>query len=130
MLLVVEDSDADFLIVELAVKESSVSVDLRRVTDGAQALRFLRQLDEYQNEPQPDLVLLNWNLPKRTGYEVLVEMRTAESLRSIPVVVFTSSARERDTALALGARDFVVKPSTLEGVIRAVQTICSHLAAA
>lgn len=127
VLLAIEDSDADFFVIQLAVKESSYSVKLLRAEDGEQGLLFLRQEGKYSNAPRPDLVLLNWRLPRRDGGEVLSEIMATEHLRSIPVVVFTSSELERRKALALGAQDYITKPSSLDGIIGAVQSICSRL---
>ncbi len=127
LLLAIEDSDTDFFVIELAVKEAPGPVKIIRAADGEQGLSYLRRQGEFQDAPRPDLVLLNWDLPKKNGGVVLSEMKAEEDLRSIPVVVFTSSERERKKALELGARDFVTKPSTLDGVIRAVHSICSRL---
>ena len=127
VLLAIEDSDADFFVIQLAVEESPYSVKLLRAEDGEQGLSFLRQEGKYRNAPRPDLVLLNWHLPRRDGGEVLSEILATEHLRSIPVVVFTSSELERNKALALGAEDYITKPSSLDGIIGAVQSICSRL---
>jgi two-component system response regulator len=127
VLLAIEDNDADFFVIQLAVKESPYAVKLLRPENGEQGLSFLRQEGKYCNAPRPDLVLLNWHLPRKDGGEVLSEILAIEHLRSIPVIVFTSSELERRKAMALGAQDYITKPSSLDGVIGAVHSICSRL---
>jgi two-component system, chemotaxis family, response regulator Rcp1 len=126
VLLSVEDSDAEYYIIKIAVDEVDIPVQLCRVADGEQALWFLQKTHGYEIAPRPDLILLNLNLPKKDGFEILAEIRASESLRSIPVVFFTSSslATERRKALTLGAQDYISKPGTLDGLIDALRTVC------
>ncbi len=121
VLLSVEDSDAEYQLIKLAVEEAQVPVRLCRVLDGEEALRFLQRAGGYEVAPRPDLILLNLNLPKRDGFQVLAAIRATDSLSSIPVVMFTSSSREseRRKALELGADDFISKPGTLEELLQA-----------
>jgi CheY-like chemotaxis protein len=81
---------------------------------------------------RPDLVLLNVNLPRKDGFEVLSEIQASDTLRSIPVIVFTSSAltKEKRKALALGAHDFITKPGSLAGLIDTLRSVCSQFLAA
>jgi two-component system response regulator len=131
VLLSVEDSDAEFYIIKIAMKELEIPVQLCRVADGEQALWFLQKTHGYEIAPRPDLILLNVNLPKKDGFEILADIRANESLRSIPVIVFTSSAlaTERKKALTLGARDYISKPGTLDGLIDALRSLCDRFLA-
>jgi CheY-like chemotaxis protein len=112
----------------MAVEEASVPVRICRVADGEEALRFLQRSNGHEDAPRPDLILLNVNLPKKDGFQVLVEVRATESIRSIPVVMFTSSSRdsERKKALALGAEDFISKPKSLNELIATLTTVCER----
>jgi len=129
VLLYVEDEDAAVFLLETALKEADIDVRLYRVADGDEALAFLRKLGPYSDMPRPDLVLLDLNLPRRNGLEVLSEMRNSEDLRSLAVVVFTSSslAVDKRKSLALGAQEYITKPSSFDGFVTAVKNACSHL---
>jgi two-component system, chemotaxis family, response regulator Rcp1 len=126
VLLSVEDSDAEYYIIKMALHEVDIPLQLCRVADGEQALWFLQRTHGYEIAPRPDLILLNVNLPKKDGFEVLAEIRAVEPLRSIPVIIFTSSslATERKKALTLGAQDYISKPGTLDGLIDALRSVC------
>jgi chemotaxis family two-component system response regulator Rcp1 len=128
VLLSVEDNDADYYIIRMAVRETRFAITMCRVSDGDQALAFLRKCKGYETSPRPDLILLDLNLPKKNGLEVLFEFRASESLRSIPVIMLTSStlAIDRDSALALGAQDFISKPGTLDGLVNVVSSVCGR----
>ncbi len=129
VLLYVEDEDAAVFLLETALKEAGIRVELYRVSDGEQALAFLHTSDSYAKAPRPDVILLDLNLPRKNGLEVLAELQRSESLRRIPVIVFTSSSlpADRSRSLALGAQDYITKPSTFDGFIDAVKTACSYL---
>jgi two-component system, chemotaxis family, response regulator Rcp1 len=129
VLLYVEDEDAAVFLLETAVKEAGLEIQLHRVSDGEQALAFLRCAGSYEKAPRPDLILLDLNLPRKNGLEVLAEMQRSESFRGIPVVVFTSSslAADRNRSLALGAQQYITKPSTFDGFVEAVKSAFSHL---
>lgn len=121
-LLYVEDDDGAYFLVEFALREADPDIHLFRACDGEEALEFLRR-SESSEAPRPDLVLLDLNLPKKDGLEVLRSLKTNESLCSIPVIVFTTSIRasDRDNSLALGAQDYLVKPPTLDALMEAVK---------
>jgi CheY-like chemotaxis protein len=123
VLLYVEDDDAAFLAMQLTLGEAQAAIDLHRAVDGEQALAFVRKKNSYEHAPRPDLIVLDLNLPKRSGMEVLAELKSDESLRSIPVIMFSSSRREadEDRSLKLGAREYVTKPSSLEGFVETVK---------
>jgi two-component system, chemotaxis family, response regulator Rcp1 len=126
VLLSVEDNDGEYYLIRMAVRESGIPVEVRRVVDGEQALHFLHKSNGYEIAPRPDLILLNVNLPRKNGLEVLSDIQASDSLRSIPVVMFTSSAltSEREKALAAGAEDFISKPLTLNALLAAVTSLC------
>jgi CheY-like chemotaxis protein len=127
VLLYVEDDDAAFLTMQLALREFQAPIELHRAADGEQALAFVWNKVPYENAPRPDLILLDLNLPKKSGIEVLAELKGDESLRSVPVIMFSSSPREidRDRSLELGAEEYVVKPSSFERFVEAVKRACS-----
>ncbi len=129
VLLYVEDEDAAVFLFETALKEAGIDVAFYRVADGDEALDFLNNSGPYRDMPRPDLVLLDLNLPKRTGLEVLSEMKGNQDLSSLAVVVFTSSslAVDRRKSMALGARDYITKPASFDGFVAAVKNACTHL---
>jgi CheY-like chemotaxis protein len=131
VLLYVEDEDAAVYLLETALKEANIQLNLYRVADGEQALAFMNRSGPYQQVPKPDLVLLDLNLPRKGGLEVLSEMQESETLRQLPVIVFTSSllAADRKKSLALGAQHYITKPSSFGGLVEAVKTACSYLPA-
>lgn len=95
-ILLVEDSPSDRLLAQLALSEVGVGQGLTCVEDGEQALRYLRREQEFESAPRPDLVLLDLNLPRVSGLEVLEHIKRDAGLRSIPVVVLTTSAAPED----------------------------------
>ena len=129
VLLYVEDEDAAVFLLEAALREAGLAVQLFRVSDGEQALAFLRRAGAYAKAPRPDLILLDLNLPRMTGLEVLSEMQNNGELRSIGVVVFTSSslAADRRRSLSLGAREYITKPASFDGFVEAVRTACAQM---
>lgn len=129
IVLYVEDEDAAVFLLQTAIEEADIDLELHRVADGEQALAFLAHSRGYECAPEPDMVLLDLNLPRKSGLDVLAQMQRADTLRDIPVVVFTSSALpiDRKRSLALGARDFITKPLTFDSFVTAVKTACSGL---
>lgn len=130
-MLYVEDEDAVWLLFESAVKSAKIPVQLYRAIDGEEALAFLRSgLEEGQK--LPNLVILDLNLPRKDGWQLLSEIRADAKLRSLSVVVFTSSALLSDMrrCLALGALAYVTKPFSYDAFLEAVNTVCSYLPAA
>ena len=128
VLLYVEDDDAAFLAMQLTLQETQAQIELYRASDGEQALAFVRKNDSYEDAPTPDLILLDLNLPKRSGMEVLAEIKGDESLRSIPIIMFSSSERrvDKDKSLELGAQRYLMKPSSLEGFADTVKRAFSE----
>jgi chemotaxis family two-component system response regulator Rcp1 len=124
-ILLVEDNPGDARLAAEALKENKVRNNLYHVKDGVEAMRFLRRQAEYADAPLPDLVLLDLNLPRKDGHEVLKEMKGDAKLRLIPVVVLTTSAAERDLIKSynLHANAYVVKPMSLDRFVEVVQAV-------
>ena len=124
-ILLVEDNPDDIDLTREAFREVGAVSRLHVVEDGVEAIAFLRHEAKYADAPTPDLVLLDLNLPKRSGHEVLAAIKRDPRLRGIPVVVLTSSAAESDMARsrALGADGYVTKPVDLDDYLRVVDTI-------
>jgi chemotaxis family two-component system response regulator Rcp1 len=124
-ILLVEDNPGDARLAVEALKESKVCNVLHHVEDGVQAMRFLRKQDEYASMPMPDLILLDLNLPRRDGREVLEEIKGDPQLKVVPVVVLTTSAAERDLLKTyhLHANAYIVKPIDFHQFIEIVHAI-------
>jgi len=128
VVLSVEDSDADFYLLQMAIKEADIAVQVCRVQDGEEALCFLERSGKHAGAPRPHLILLNINMPRRNGLEVLEYIRSHESVREIPVVMFTTSSdgTDRKRALALGAEAFLTKPLTYDQLITDLSAVCAR----
>jgi CheY-like chemotaxis protein len=124
-ILMVEDNEGDVLLTTEALKEAKVVTDLHVVRDGVEAIDFLYRKGEYSAAPRPDLILLDLNLPRRDGRQVLAEIKSDPNLRHIPVVVLTSSSAEQDIVKAydLHANCYIVKPVDLNSLIEVVKSI-------
>ncbi|MBX9244705.1 response regulator [Actinotalea ferrariae] len=123
--LLVEDDPGDVLMTREAFAENKVANRLAVVSDGVSALEFLRKEGEHADAPTPDLVLLDLNLPRMDGREVLAAMKSDEQLRRIPVVVLTTSEAEEDVlrSYSLHANAYVTKPVDFERFIDVVRQI-------
>jgi two-component system response regulator len=124
-ILLVEDSPADVDLTKEALDDAKVVNNLNVVEDGVEALRFLRREGEYADAPHPDLILLDLNLPKKDGREVLQEIKADEVLRRVPVVILTTSEAEQDILRSydLHANCYVTKPVDLDQFVRVVKSI-------
>ena len=124
-ILLVEDNPGDVRLTREALKEGKVLNHLNVVDDGVEALAFLRREDKYANAVRPDLILLDLNLPKKDGREVLAEIKADAGLKKIPVVILTTSAAEQDILKTydLHANCYIIKPVDLEQFIKIVQLI-------
>jgi len=124
-ILMVEDSPADVLITREAFEQAHLVNTLHVVEDGVQAIQFLRREENFASSPRPDLILLDLNLPRKNGHEVLAEVKADPDLRSIPVIVLTTSHAERDVLEAYDqhANCYIVKPVGFENFLVAVQSI-------
>lgn len=129
-ILLVEDSPADISLTEEALKDSGVLYRLSVVNDGEQAMDYLLKKSSYANSATPDVILLDLNMPKKTGHEVLAEMKEYPRLLEIPVVVLTVSQAEEDhaKALALNMNYYMSKPVTavrLASILEAINDLWS-----
>lgn len=126
-ILLVEDNPGDIRLAEEALREGGLPHNLSAVRDGVDAMSFLRRLGVYEGAPRPDLILLDLNLPKKDGREVLAEIKADRRLKLIPVIVLTSSAADEDILRCydLGANCYVTKPVELDELMHVVQAIKS-----
>jgi two-component system, chemotaxis family, response regulator Rcp1 len=124
-ILLVEDNPGDVRLAREGLSECKIRNNLHVVDDGVKAMAFLRRQDEYAKAPRPDLVLLDLNLPRKDGREVLREVKEDESLRTIPVVVLTTSKAEEDIlkSYSLHANCYVTKPMGLQQFLDVVRSI-------
>ena len=122
-ILLVEDNPGDIRLTEEAFEQGRIENDLYVVSDGREALSFLSQEGEYTDAPRPDLVLLDLNLPGKDGENVLEELKADPELRSIPVIVLTSSSAEEDIARSyeLHANAYLTKPVDPDAFIETVR---------
>ena len=111
-ILMVEDNEGDVLLTQLGLRDAKIAVDLTVVKDGVEAMEYLRRKGKFGAAPRPDLILLDLNLPRMDGRELLAEVNADPELRKIPVVVLTSSSADADVEgmYALHANCYVVKP--------------------
>ena len=124
-ILLVEDSPSDVRLTREALKEAKVVNMLHVAQDGIEALDFLRKQGQYASRPSPDLILLDLNLPKKDGRDVLAEIKQDKNLKRIPVVVLTTSSAEEDVVRAynLHANAYVTKPVDLTQFLEVIRTI-------
>lgn len=124
-ILLVEDNPADVRLTREALKECKMLNKLSVVTDGAEAMEFIRQEGKYADEPIPDLILLDLNLPKKDGREVLAEIKQDRNLKMIPVVILTTSKGEKDILASYNnyANCYITKPVELEQFVTVVKSI-------
>jgi chemotaxis family two-component system response regulator Rcp1 len=124
-ILLVEDNPGDVRLTIEALKEDKLQNNLHVVRDGIEAMDFLHQEGEYANMPRPDLILLDLNLPKKDGCEVLEEIKADERLKRIPVVILTTSQAEEDILRTYGlhANCYITKPVNLEQFTKVVRSI-------
>jgi CheY-like chemotaxis protein len=124
-ILLVEDSQGDIRLIREALRELRGGHILHVVSDGVEAISFLRRMGPYVAAPRPDLILLDLNLPRKNGREVLTEIKTDKRLCDIPVVILTISTAEEDilSAYRLHANCYVIKPVNLDLFFRVVQSI-------
>lgn len=127
VILVVEDSDEDYYATKRAFAKEGIANQLHRCVNGEQALDYLHQKGSYNkiNAPKPNLILLDLNMPKISGKEVLKHIKTDPDLESIPVIIFTTSSDEMDIdqCYDLGANSYILKPVTLERFIGAIKLL-------
>lgn len=124
-ILLVEDNAGDARLAQEALKDSKILNNVSVVEDGVEAMAFLRQQGAYATSPRPDLILLDLNLPKKDGREVLAEIKSDDRLKRIPVVILTTSKAEEDIIKSydLHANCYITKPIDLEQFMRVVKSI-------
>ncbi|MFB2833391.1 response regulator [Floridanema evergladense] len=124
-ILLIEDSKSDAVLIQETLSESKFLNELYIVRDGVEATDFLYKRGKYANAPHPDIILLDLNLPKKNGRELLAEIKADEKLMTIPVVVLTTSSDEVDIlkSYQLRVNCYLVKPTELESFIEVVKSI-------
>ena len=133
-ILLVDDNPGDIELTKVALRDAKIMNSVHVARDGAEALAFLRGQGEFADAPRPDLVLLDLKMPKVDGFQVLAEMRAEPGLRTIPVIVMSSSDAEKDLVRAYDAQisAYLVKPSNFDdyfNAIRAVKELWFHVVA-
>ncbi len=123
--LLVEDNPGDAQLTRIALEDGKMHINLSVVDDGVEAMAFLRKQAAYARSPHPDLILLDLNLPKKDGREVLAEIKADQALRRIPVVILTTSQAEEDIIKAynLCANCYISKPVDFDQFIKIVKSI-------
>jgi CheY-like chemotaxis protein len=124
-ILLAEDNPGDAKLTRKAFEQGNILNNLHIVEDGVEAMKFLRQEDEYREKSRPDLVLLDLNMPRKDGWEVLEEIEADPDLRLIPVIVLTSSESESDIVKSyeLQANAYLTKPVDYSGFMEIVQSL-------
>lgn len=125
-----DDDDDDYLLTKKALAESRLLNDLKRVKDGEELMDYLHRRGDYaaENAPRPGVILLDLNMPRKDGREALREIKSDESLRNIPVVVFTTSKAEEDIykTYQLGVNSFITKPVTFDNLTDVMRTLGNY----
>jgi chemotaxis family two-component system response regulator Rcp1 len=124
-ILLAEDSATDVMLTEEALEFAKMRNNLHIVKDGVEAMAFLRKEREYSDKPRPDLILLDLNMPRKDGREVLTEVKTDDDLKTIPVVVLTTSQAQEDVIKAYGlhANCYISKPVDFDQFTNVVKAI-------
>lgn len=124
-ILLVEDNPGDVQLTQIALEDSKISVNLNVVVDGVEAIAFLRKQENYTQVPTPGIILLDLNLPRKDGREVLAEIKADHTLKRIPVVVLTTSRAEEDVLKAynLCANCYITKPVDFDQFVKIVHSI-------
>lgn len=124
-ILLVEDNPGDADLAREALENSKISNNLYVVEDGVEAMAFIKRSDKYANAPRPDLILLDLNLPRMDGREVLSEIKKDDCLKQIPVVILTTSKAEEDVLRSynLHANCYITKPIAFDQFMKVVESI-------
>jgi len=125
VILLAEDNVNDIILTQKAFQQSKVYIKIYVTLDGEETLRFLNQIDEFRDAPIPDLILLDLNLPKKDGPDVLADIKSAPKLEHIPVVILTISDAEKDIneSYKLHANCYIIKPVKFEDFIKNMKLI-------
>ncbi|MFA6924621.1 MAG: response regulator [Bacteroidales bacterium] len=124
-ILIVEDNSGDARLIREVLKEGKIMNSLHIVKDGVEAMEFLYKKGKYENTPNPDLIILDLNLPRKDGREVLAEIKENNELKKIPIVIMTTSQAEEDILRSynLHANCYITKPLDLNQFIKVVKSI-------
>lgn len=124
-ILLVEDSPSDAALTIEALEAGKIANNLTHVEDGVEAMDCLRQVGKYKNAPRPDLIMLDLNLPRKDGREVLAEIKNDENLKIIPIIVLTTSRSDKDVlqSYRLNANCYITKPVDFQQFIDVIKTI-------
>ena len=124
-ILLVEDNPGDARLTMEALKEGKIHNNLHIAGDGVEAMEFLRRQKKYSGVPRPDIILLDLNLPKKSGMDVLAEIKNDPDLKIIPIVVLTTSSAEQDiiNTYNLHANCYITKPVDLDQFIKVIKTV-------
>ena len=124
-ILLVDDSPTDVMLTREALEYAKVVNSLHVVSDGVEAMEFLRRIGKYGAVPRPDVILLDLNMPRKSGQEVLAEVKGDTSLKSIPVVILTTSTADADVMKAYGhhANCYITKPVDFDGLVQVMRSI-------
>jgi CheY-like chemotaxis protein len=130
IILMADDDDDDFMLTKKALGESRLLNTLIRVKDGEELLDYLHRRGDFNelNAPRPGVILLDLNMPRKDGREALKEIKSDDTLRNIPVVVFTTSKAEEDIykSYQLGVNSFITKPVTFENLTEVMRTLGNY----
>jgi chemotaxis family two-component system response regulator Rcp1 len=124
-ILLVEDSPGDVRLTQEALRDAKVGNHLSIANDGVEAMEFLRRRGKHAKAPRPDLILLDLNLPKKSGQEVLADIKADADLKTIPVVILTTSSSDEDVlrSYRLHANCYVTKPVDLDSFLKVVNSV-------
>jgi two-component system, chemotaxis family, response regulator Rcp1 len=124
-ILLIEDNPGDIRLTQEAFKESSLSITLNVATDGVEGINYLKKIPPYQDAVMPDLILLDLNLPKRDGREVLQEVKTDEILKKIPIIILTTSTADQDILKCYNffVNSYINKPVDFDKFFEIIQRI-------
>jgi CheY-like chemotaxis protein len=124
-ILLVEDDPADAGLAKRALREGRILCRVSHVRDGVEAMDFLRRKDQFVGAPRPDLILLDLNMPRMDGRAVLQELKADSDLKTIPVVILTTSDVDRDVnaSYLLGANSFITKPMDMDAFFDAIKSV-------
>ena len=124
-ILLVEDNEGDIFLVTEALEEGKIVNKVSVIKDGKEAIDFLEKKGKYQNAERPDLILLDINLPKKNGFEVLEHIKSQKNLKQIPVIMLTTSSSEKDISMSYknNANCFITKPVDVENFLKVVYSI-------